>query len=65
MPPSMSSHRISDRQRAARERELNREALGREEQAALQDRRAAMALVTIWNARRAAGRPFRASAFPP
>jgi hypothetical protein len=42
---AMSSHRISDRQRTARELEFDRE--GR---AALQDRRAATALVTIWNA---------------
>jgi hypothetical protein len=52
----MASHRLSDRQRAAREQEFNRDSLEREEQAALQDRRAATALVTIWNARRAAGR---------
>jgi transposase len=52
----MASHRPSDRQRAAREREFNGEALERQEQLALQDRRAATALMTIWNARRAAGR---------
>jgi hypothetical protein len=44
----MSSHRLRDRQRAAREQEFNREE--REGRAALQDRRAATALVTIWNA---------------
>jgi hypothetical protein len=37
----MAPHRLSDRQRAAREREFNREAPEREEQLALQDRRAA------------------------
>jgi hypothetical protein len=52
----MASHCLSDRQKAARDREFNREALEREKQVALQDRRAATALVTIWNARRAAGR---------
>ena len=52
----MASHRISDRQRASREREFNRDAIEREALAALQDRRAASALVSIWNARRAGGR---------
>jgi hypothetical protein len=46
----MSSHRLRDRQRAAREQEFNREEREREGRAALQDRRAATTLVTIRNA---------------
>jgi hypothetical protein len=53
----MSSHRLSDRQRATREQEFNREGgFEREERSAIQDRRAATALVSIWDARLASGR---------
>lgn len=52
----MASHRISDRKIAALARELDPERFERERQAKLQDLRAATALVSIWNARRAMGR---------
>jgi hypothetical protein len=48
--------RISDRKRAALERELNGLAIARERPAKAQDLRTAAALVSIWNARRAVSR---------
>jgi hypothetical protein len=52
----VASHRISDRKLAALDRELNPGKFEREERARLQDLRAATALVSIRNARRAMGR---------